>query len=63
MTTPSATNPQKHTGGRYFEDCGEAPILTRRSTDYTGVAWYARYALNPGNAERLRDTALGLLDE
>jgi NAD(P)-dependent dehydrogenase (short-subunit alcohol dehydrogenase family) len=47
-------------GGRYFEDCNEAPILTRRSADYSGVAWYA---LDPGNADRLWDTALGLLDE
>ena len=47
-------------GGRYFEDCNEAPIVTRRPADYSGVAWYA---LDPGNAERLGDTALGLLDE
>ena len=47
-------------GGRYFEDCNVAPVVTRRPADYSGVAWYA---LDPGNAERLWDTALGLLDE
>jgi NAD(P)-dependent dehydrogenase (short-subunit alcohol dehydrogenase family) len=45
-------------GGRYFEDCNEAATVTRRLADYTGVAWYA---LDPANAERLWDTALGLL--
>ena len=45
-------------GGRYFEDCAEAAVLTRRSADFTGVAWYA---VDPGNAERLWDTALELL--
>src|SRR6202007_1685616 len=45
-------------GGRYFEDCNEAPVVTRRPADYAGVAWYA---LDPATAERLWDTALGLL--
>jgi NAD(P)-dependent dehydrogenase (short-subunit alcohol dehydrogenase family) len=45
-------------GGRYFEDCNEAVTVTRRPADYAGVAWYA---LDPANAERLWDTALGLL--
>jgi NAD(P)-dependent dehydrogenase (short-subunit alcohol dehydrogenase family) len=45
-------------GGRYFEDCNEAAVVTRRPDDYAGVAWYA---LDPANAERLWDTALGLL--
>jgi NAD(P)-dependent dehydrogenase (short-subunit alcohol dehydrogenase family) len=45
-------------GGRYFEDCNEAATVTRRPTDYSGVAWYA---LDPANAERLWDTALDLL--
>jgi NAD(P)-dependent dehydrogenase (short-subunit alcohol dehydrogenase family) len=45
-------------GGRYFEDCNEAAAVTRRPADYAGVAWYA---LDPANAERLWDTALGLL--
>jgi NAD(P)-dependent dehydrogenase (short-subunit alcohol dehydrogenase family) len=45
-------------GGRYFEDCNEAATVTRRPADYAGVAWYA---LDPANAERLWETALGLL--
>jgi NAD(P)-dependent dehydrogenase (short-subunit alcohol dehydrogenase family) len=45
-------------GGRYFEDCNEAATVTRRPADYAGVAWYA---LDAANAERLWDTALGLL--
>ena len=44
-------------GGHYFEDCNEAPVVTRRPADYAGVAWDA---LDPANAERLWDTALGL---
>jgi NAD(P)-dependent dehydrogenase (short-subunit alcohol dehydrogenase family) len=46
-------------GGRYFEDCNEAAVLSRRPADLTGVAWYA---VDPGNAERLWDTALELID-
>ena len=45
-------------GGRYFEDCNEAETVTRRCADYRGVAYYA---LDPGNAERLWDTALALI--
>jgi NAD(P)-dependent dehydrogenase (short-subunit alcohol dehydrogenase family) len=45
-------------GERYFEDCNEAVTVTRRPDDFAGVAWYA---LDPANAERLWDTALGLL--
>ena len=45
-------------GGGYFEDCNEAPVLTRRTADYTGVAWYA---LDQANAGRLWDAALDLL--
>jgi NAD(P)-dependent dehydrogenase (short-subunit alcohol dehydrogenase family) len=45
-------------GGRSFEDCNEAATVTRRPADYAGVAWYA---LDPANAERLWETALGLL--
>ena len=44
--------------GRYFEDCNEALAVTRRTADYTGVAWYA---VDQANAERLWDTALDLL--
>jgi hypothetical protein len=45
-------------GGRYFEDCNEAAVVTRRTADYTGVAWYA---VDQANAGRLWDTALDLL--
>ena len=45
-------------GGRYFEDCNEAAVVTRRPADYAGVAWYA---VEEANAERLWDIALGLL--
>jgi NAD(P)-dependent dehydrogenase (short-subunit alcohol dehydrogenase family) len=45
-------------GGHYFEDCNEAVTVTRRPADYAGVAWYA---VDPANAERLWDAALGLL--
>jgi NAD(P)-dependent dehydrogenase (short-subunit alcohol dehydrogenase family) len=37
-------------GGRYFEDCNEAPVVDRRPDDGLGVA---RYAVDPANAERL----------
>ena len=40
------------TGGRYYEDLREAPVVDSRSPDLTGVA---RYALDPGNACRLWD--------
>ena len=36
-------------GGRYFEDCHEAEIVDER----TGPEGVARYAVDPGNAERL----------
>ena len=45
-------------GGRYFEDCNEAPAVTRRPADYRGVA---AFAVDPGNAERLWAMALRLL--
>jgi NAD(P)-dependent dehydrogenase (short-subunit alcohol dehydrogenase family) len=45
-------------GGRYFEDCNEAPTVTRRPPDYSGVA---HYALDPANAARLWEVALCLL--
>jgi NAD(P)-dependent dehydrogenase (short-subunit alcohol dehydrogenase family) len=40
-------------GGRYFEDCNEAPIIHRR--DETTIAGVAPYALDPENAARLWD--------
>jgi NAD(P)-dependent dehydrogenase (short-subunit alcohol dehydrogenase family) len=45
-------------GGRYFEDCNEAPVVTRRPADHAGVAWYA---VDQANAGRLWDAALDLL--
>lgn len=45
-------------GGRYFEDCNEATIVTRRNEDWSGVA---PYALNPDNADRLWEKSLRLL--
>jgi NAD(P)-dependent dehydrogenase (short-subunit alcohol dehydrogenase family) len=44
-------------GGRYFEDCNEAPIVARRPADYRGVA---PYAVDPANAERLWNIALAM---
>ncbi|MET0858779.1 MAG: SDR family NAD(P)-dependent oxidoreductase [Telluria sp.] len=44
-------------GGRYFEDCNEAPIVARRPADYRGVA---PYAVDPANAERLWNMALAM---
>ena len=46
-------------GGRYFEDCNEAAIVSRRPTDFSGGV--APYALDPANAERLWNTATQLL--
>ncbi|MEU7610267.1 SDR family NAD(P)-dependent oxidoreductase [Micromonospora sp. NPDC049204] len=45
-------------GGRYFEDCAEAPVVTERPADYTGVA---AYAVDPANAQRLWDVAAELV--
>ncbi|GHJ54199.1 oxidoreductase [Nonomuraea sp. TT08I-71] len=45
-------------GGRYFDDCAEAAVVTERPADYQGVAGYA---VDPDNAERLWDVALKLL--
>lgn len=42
-------------GGRYFEDCNEAPIMSKRPADYCGVA---AYALDPTLAERLWNDTL-----
>jgi NAD(P)-dependent dehydrogenase (short-subunit alcohol dehydrogenase family) len=47
-------------GGRYFEDCHEAPVIRRRGeAGYGGVA---PYALDPDNARRLWDVSLEHLD-
>lgn len=46
-------------GGRYFEDCNEAEVVTKRPADYRGVA---HYAIDPRNAERLWEVSLQLVD-
>jgi NAD(P)-dependent dehydrogenase (short-subunit alcohol dehydrogenase family) len=45
-------------GGRYLEDNNEAPLVTHRGPDLTGVA---PYVLDAGNADRLWDLSLQLL--
>jgi NAD(P)-dependent dehydrogenase (short-subunit alcohol dehydrogenase family) len=45
-------------GGRYFEDCNEAPVIHRR--DQTTIAGVAPYALDPENAARLWDLSVRL---
>jgi NAD(P)-dependent dehydrogenase (short-subunit alcohol dehydrogenase family) len=46
-------------GGRYFEDCDEAPVLTGPPVLYGGGV--APFALDPANAERLWSVAADLL--
>jgi hypothetical protein len=54
-----ATSPDlEGIGGRYFNDCNEAPTVDHRDADGTGVA---SYALDPANAHRLRDVSKTLL--
>ena len=43
-------------GGRYFEDCSEAPVIERRGAPGSGGV--AAYAVDPANAERLWDVSL-----
>ncbi len=45
-------------GGRYFEDCNEALVVTKRPADYTGVA---PYAVDPDNAQRLWEVATRMI--
>ncbi|MEN2393732.1 SDR family NAD(P)-dependent oxidoreductase [Pseudomonas halotolerans] len=45
-------------GGRYFEDCNEALVVTQRPADYTGVA---PYAVDPDNAQRLWEVATRMI--
>jgi NAD(P)-dependent dehydrogenase (short-subunit alcohol dehydrogenase family) len=45
-------------GGRYFEDCNEAAVVSERPDNYTGVA---AYALDAENALRLWEMSLSLL--
>ena len=46
-------------GGRYFEDCNEAVVVTRRGGP--GRGGVAPYALDPANAERLWELSLKLV--
>jgi NAD(P)-dependent dehydrogenase (short-subunit alcohol dehydrogenase family) len=46
-------------GGRYFEDCNEAPVLHERPA--AGMGGVATYALDPGNAWRLWEVSLELI--
>ena len=46
-------------GGRYFEDCNEAPVVRKRPVDFSGGV--ASYALDPANAERLWSIALKII--
>ena len=55
-----ATSPQlERIGGRYFEDCNEAPTIQRRGE--AGLGGVAPYALDRDNAERLWEVSLELL--
>jgi NAD(P)-dependent dehydrogenase (short-subunit alcohol dehydrogenase family) len=55
-----ATSPQlEGIGGRYFEDCNEAPLIHRRGE--AGIGGVAPYALDRDNAERLWEVSLGLV--
>jgi len=47
-------------GGRYFDDCNEAPVVDHRNADGTGVA---TYALDPANADRLWEVSEALLQD
>ena len=54
-----ATSPDlEGIGGRYFNDCNEAPTVDHRDATGTGVA---SYALDPANAHRLWDVSEALL--
>jgi NAD(P)-dependent dehydrogenase (short-subunit alcohol dehydrogenase family) len=49
-------------GGRYFSDCNEADPVSQRPVGYPQILRsVARYALDPGNADRLWDTSVRLL--
>jgi hypothetical protein len=48
----------KVAGGRYFENCNETFVATDRGNGWNGVAVYA---IDPDNAERLRNVSLDLL--
>jgi NAD(P)-dependent dehydrogenase (short-subunit alcohol dehydrogenase family) len=47
-------------GGRFFEDCNEAPVVTRRPEPLGGGV--APYAIDPANATRLWEMGLSLVE-
>jgi NAD(P)-dependent dehydrogenase (short-subunit alcohol dehydrogenase family) len=55
-----ATSPQlEGVGGRYFEDCNEAPVVDPQESDLSSSAdGVASYALDPDNAKRLWELSL-----
>jgi NAD(P)-dependent dehydrogenase (short-subunit alcohol dehydrogenase family) len=56
-----ATSPQLDgIGGRYFEDCNQAPVREPGTPDNT-IYGVAAYAIDPGNANRLWEISLQLL--
>ena len=56
-----ATSPQLDgIGGRYFEDCNQAPVRDPGTPDNT-IYGVAAYAIDPGNASRLWEISLQLL--
>ena len=55
-----ATSPElEGVGGRYYEDCAEAPVVERRGE--VGSGGVAPYALDADNAERLWELSERLL--
>jgi hypothetical protein len=56
-----ATAPElEGVGGRYFEDCNEAPVVGERSG--LGARGVAPYALDPDNADRLWEVSSRLVN-
>jgi NAD(P)-dependent dehydrogenase (short-subunit alcohol dehydrogenase family) len=54
-----ATSPQlERVGGRYFENCNEAPVVYESGSSFAGVA---PYALDAENADRLWEISLRML--
>jgi NAD(P)-dependent dehydrogenase (short-subunit alcohol dehydrogenase family) len=58
----AATSPMlEGVGGRYFEDCNEARVIDLNGSDEP-TSGVARYAVDPGNAERLWKLSVELLE-
>jgi NAD(P)-dependent dehydrogenase (short-subunit alcohol dehydrogenase family) len=56
-----ATSPAlEGVGGRYFDDCSEAPVVHERDAD-AGARGVAAYAVDPDNAQRLWEVSTRLL--